>query len=272
MKQLKQELSTAIADFKIDLNNKILEEKEKYLEEKDKEAVSLLDEIARKTNEKTKEFKKETILNENQQIYNPLLGLKIAAEIIQYFNLFLEQDRKIKEVESALEKVRDIKDNFEVFEEIKDNLIEFQTEQQIKDFILNDNRKIIEKRDFLLELLQNLKDAEHIDEKSTSLDNAIKTLINFQNISEMKKNNVFLIKDYINNKFDVNLNMQNLFDIKQVAEHIKSAEERTGFEVNFENITFRNTDYSKMLEEVFKDIEKEAEQEQIKEEEVELER
>ncbi len=265
---MKNELNIEIAKFKAEIEDKILEVNEEFLQNKDEEAIKMLDILRKKAKNKENDIFDKSIMNQKQYVYNPLVGIALLFELLNYFKLLAEHQTKIDDIEKDLNKIRDIKDNIEILEEIKDNLIEFQSIEKMKDFILNDDRKIIEKRDFLLELLQNLKEAEHFEENSSNIDKAIKTLINFQNISEMRRDNVFFIKDYINEKFGVDFNIQNLFDIKQVAEHIKSAAERENFEARFEDITFKNTDFNQMIQEVFK----EAEQEQIKEEEVELER
>ncbi len=249
---MKNELNIEIAKFKAEIEDKILDVNEEFLKNKDEEAIKMLDILAKKAKRKENDIFDKSIMNQKQYVYNPLVGIALLFELLNYFKLLAEHQTKIDDIEKDLNKIRDIRDNFEILEEIKDNLIKFQSVQQMKDFILNSDKKLTEQREFILNLTKNLKKSEHIDEKSNSLDNAIKTLINFQNISEITKENISLVKDYINEKFGVELSEQNLIDIKQVAEYIKSAAYKKNFEARFENIDFKDTNFNNMIKEVFK--------------------
>ena len=144
----KEKVEKQIQIFKQNLLQDIAQQKKEFLDNKDKEAVKLLEDIEEKI-----EHKEDTLIQ--QKIYNPLIGAKFLIDIalIVYFNI-IKQNKK-EEIKNFISKIKDINENKEIYEQIKDDLSKVLNAEEIAKLIINSNKNIKELR----ELVNNLKNS-----------------------------------------------------------------------------------------------------------------
>lgn len=176
---------------------------------------------------------------QTQKIYNPFIGVSILFDTLIYQKLIFDYEKSKENTKLLIDKVKDINQNFDIFTKIKEDF-NFLESEKIVDFIMQKEKNLAELREYQLNLLENLstsvvnqENSEFKEESKSNIDFALKTLLFFDENFKLDKENVVIVKDYINNNFNVDLTLK---DLKQV-QNLNRKIEKENLDINFNNIT-----------------------------------
>jgi len=211
-----------------------------------KEAV----EISNK-NKKLKEKELEKVENNLQPEILKIMNEKdkAAFAVINYLSTIEEKKLNKKEIEQVFndilskEEIKNIIDNKDIlFEKLKkiDELnynLEMNNESAGNDFYLIEkiNNLINEIREIANLNLENIT----LLEKKANLDKAIRTAFIFEANNSFNKENIFLVKEFINKTFNTNLDLNDFKNIQKINQKIFSGE--------LQNIDFKNLQLNKKI-------------------------
>ncbi len=176
---------------------------------------------------------------QTQKIYNPFIGVSILFDTLIYQKLIFDYEKSKENTKLLIDKVKDINQNFDIFTKIKEDF-NFLESEKIVDFIMQKEKNLAELREYQLNLLENLstsvvnqENSEFKEESKSNIDFALKTLLFFDENFKLDKENVVIVKDYINNNFNVDLTLK---DLKQV-QNLNRKIEKENLDIDFNNIT-----------------------------------
>ena len=176
---------------------------------------------------------------QTQKIYNQFIGVSILFDTLIYQKLIFDYEKSKENTKLLIDKVKDINQNFDIFTKIKEDF-NFLESEKIVDFIMQKEKNLAELREYQLNLLENLstsvvnqENSEFKEESKSNIDFALKTLLFFDENFKLDKENVVIVKDYINNNFNVDLTLK---DLKQV-QNLNRKIEKENLDINFNNIT-----------------------------------
>jgi hypothetical protein len=195
---------------------------------------------ARLNNQIRKE--KDAMIFKKQKVFNPLLNLVIISHILLTSYLDAYKSSIESKMQLYKEVFSDIAKNYNNYIHLNENLYflsEKNMKKVVKEMLKTKNIKALdEKYSKLTENLKNIvksQQNENANKNANNLDLAIKAISEFDKNHGLNKENVGFVKDFVKEKFNVDLSIERFKDIKLLNE----------LNFDFSKIEFKNLEHFK---------------------------
>jgi len=217
-----------------------------YLQMKTKSIEEIQKELEKKARELQIDMQKAL---DKKPIDNIYRNLRVPHIWLIHFFIYLLSEISKRHYKSEIEKVNfvnskmeEIKKNFDLLIEIQKDF-SFLREEELAKLVFNQELNLQKLREFQLDFLNKMQNSL-VEDRENQIDNAIQTIFKFDRNYGLDKKNAFLIKDFVNNKFDVNLTLEDVLKIKKINQKTMD----NNLDIDFEKTEFSKKNLDKFLE------------------------
>jgi len=209
-----------------------------------------IEEIQRELDKKARELQIDMQKAlDNKAIDNLYRTFRVPNIWLIHFFLYLLEEISKKHYKNEIEKVNfvnakmeEIRKNFDLLIEIQKDF-SFLKEEELAKLVFNQDLNLQKLREFQLDFLNKMQNSL-VENRKNQIDNAIQTIFEFDTAYDLNKKNALLVKDFVNNKFDVNLTLEDVLKIKKINQKVMDND----LDIDFEKTEFSKKNLDKFLE------------------------